>query len=114
MLAQLIEVVSGVSWQTFLGQRMFGPLGMSGTVAAATAAEATRAVPDLPPGHVLVFGMPVGRLELDGLLAGSGGVVSTAEDMARWLLAQSGGMAPVLQPASVTLMHSPPSDVAGG
>jgi CubicO group peptidase (beta-lactamase class C family) len=114
VLARLIEVVSGEPWAAFLGQRVFDPLGMSGTVAAATTAEATRAVPDLAPGHVLVFGMAVARPELDGLLAGSGGVVSTAEDMAQWLLAQSTGGGPVLRPASVALMHTPPSGVAGG
>ena len=60
---------------------------MTRTLATATAAEAARQAPDLADGHVLVFGRPVTRGELDGLVAGSTGVVSTAEDMARWLIA---------------------------
>ncbi|HWM01081.1 MAG TPA: serine hydrolase domain-containing protein [Actinophytocola sp.] len=113
VLARLIEVVSGAPWGVVLRQRVFAPLGMGDTVAAATAGEATEAVPGLAPGHVLVFGMPVDRPELDGLLAGSGGVVSTAEDMARWLRAQATGAVPMLSPASVALMQTPPSDVVG-
>jgi CubicO group peptidase (beta-lactamase class C family) len=114
VLARIIEVVSGAPWAVVLGQRVFAPLGMSDTVAAATAGEAAEAVPALAPGHVLVFGVPVGRPELDGLLAGSGGVVSTAEDMARWLSAQATGAAPVLSPGSIALMQTPPAGVAGG
>ena len=114
VLARLIEVVSGSPWGVVLEQRVFAPLGMRDTVATATAAEATHAVPGLASGHVLVFGMPVARPELDGLLAGSGGVVSTAEDMARWLRAQAGGAGPVLPPASIALMQTPPPDVPGG
>lgn len=87
---------------------------MARTVATATAQDATTAAPDLPPGHILVFGVPVARPELDGLVAGSAGAVSTAEDMARWLVAQSTGGGPVLSPESVALMQTPPAGVAGG
>ena len=109
VLARLVEVVSGEPWAAYLGERVFAPLGTTDTVAGATAAQA-----DAPPGHVLLFGMPVARPELDGLLAGSGGVVSTAQDMGRWIGAQSTGGGPVLRPDGVALMQTPPPGVAGG
>ncbi|HYH29746.1 MAG TPA: serine hydrolase domain-containing protein [Pseudonocardia sp.] len=109
VLARLVEVVSGVPWAGYLAERVFAPLDLAGTAAGATAAQA-----DAPPGHVLPFGVPVARPELDGLLAGSGGVVSTAEDLGRWLVAQTGGGGPVLAPEAVALMQTPPPGVVGG
>jgi CubicO group peptidase (beta-lactamase class C family) len=109
VLAQLIEAVSGAPWARYLAERVFAPLGTTGTVAAATSGEVQPG-----PGHILLFGVPVARPELDGLLAGSGGVVSTAEDMGRWLVAQTAGGGSVLRPDDVALMQTPPPGVAGG
>jgi len=109
VLAQLVEVVSGRSWAENLGERVFAPLGAADSVAGATTTQA-----GAPPGHVLLFGVPVARPELDGLVAGSGGVVSTALDMGRWLAAQASGGGPVLRPGDVALMQTPPPGVAGG
>ncbi len=114
VLARLVEVMSGEPFASYLRERVFVPLGMTDTVATDTAAEGARAAPSLAQGHVLVFGIPVARPELDGLLVGSSGVISTAEDMARWLVMQSIGGAPLLSPAAVELMHTPPPEVAGG
>jgi CubicO group peptidase (beta-lactamase class C family) len=113
VLAALVEVVSGESIGEYLRRRLFEPLGMTHTVHAATAQDAVRAVPGLAPGHVTVFGFPVVRDELDGFLAGSGGMVSTAADMGRWLIMQSTGAGPV-SAAGIRLMHTPPEGVAGG
>jgi hypothetical protein len=107
--------VTGRSWAQDLDEEVFAPLGMTSTVATATAAQAGRVAPDLAQGHVLVFGQPAARPELDGLVAGSTGVISTAEDMARWLIAQSpdgGGL--VLPPPVGALRHHPPAGVVGG
>lgn len=118
VLARIVEVVSGEPFGSYLRDRVFVPLDMTGTVAAPTAAAAVAAAPRLAQGHVVVFGVPVARSELDGLLAGSGGVVSTAHDMGRWLVMQSTGRAPdgrlLLSPAGIELMHTPPPGVAGG
>ena len=114
VLARLIEVVTGVPWAHHLAREVFAPLGMTRTLATATAAEAGPRAPDLAGGHVLVFARPVARAELDGLVAGSTGVVSTAEDMARWLVMQSTGGGRLLSPEAVALMQSPPSGVPGG
>jgi CubicO group peptidase (beta-lactamase class C family) len=118
VLARLLEVGSGLAYATYLRERVFAPLGMRDTVAVDTAADAARVAPDLAQGHVLVFGVPVARPELDGLLAGSGGVISTARDMARWLVLHTTGAGPdgerLLDPALLALTHTPPSGVAGG
>lgn len=107
VLARVVEIVTGRPFATYLDERVFGPLGMTDTLAAPTAGEGARLAPRLAQGHVLVFGVPVARAEMDGLLAGSGGVVSTAEDMARWLVMQSTGGGPVSTPAAVERMHTP-------
>jgi hypothetical protein len=73
-----------------------------------TARAAAERVPDLAPGHVLLFGAPVARDELDGFLDGSGGMVSTADDMARWLALQSTGEPALVSPAGLADTHTPP------
>jgi CubicO group peptidase (beta-lactamase class C family) len=117
VLGRLVEVVSGVSLERYLDEHVFGPLGMTGTVSVTTAAAGSR-LPGLARGHVLLFGCPVARDELDGLLAGSGGVITTAADMARWLGFQTTGRTPdgqaLLSPAMLTLSHTPPDGVSGG
>ena len=117
LLARLVEVTTGQEFDHYLARQVFAPLGMTGTVAVDTTAEARRRAPRLAGGHVLVFGIPVARHELDGPLTGSSGVISTAPDMARWLaLHLTEGRArwslPGLEPADFALMHAPPPGVA--
>lgn len=114
VLARVVEVVTGQPFGTALRDQVLAPLAMADTLAAPTAAAGAAQASRLGQGHVLVFGVPVTRPELDGLLAGSGGMVSTADDMARWLVMQSIGGAPVLSPDSIDRMHTPPPDVPGG
>ncbi|MDD7942611.1 serine hydrolase [Actinomycetospora lutea] len=111
VLALLIEDITGEPWADHLGRHLFAPLGMTRTDATAATTTTTGAgagAPDLPDGHVLVFDRPVARPELTGLLAGSGGVVSTARDVARWLIAQSTGEGPAMPPGSRALLQTPP------
>ncbi|MBX9389729.1 serine hydrolase domain-containing protein [Streptomonospora nanhaiensis] len=86
--ARLVEVVSGRPFDAYLEQEVFAPAGMDDT----TAAETTGApVPGLADGHIRAYGAAVAVPEPDQFAAGSGGIVSTAEDMARWLLVQANG-----------------------
>jgi CubicO group peptidase (beta-lactamase class C family) len=59
--------------------------------------------------------MPIERDELDGYLGGSGGVISTAEDLANYLIAHNNGGnfngLHVLSLGSVAVLHHPPPDV---
>jgi CubicO group peptidase (beta-lactamase class C family) len=113
ILARLVEVVSGMPFADYMTQRIFAPLGMNRTFAAVTSREIERRAEQLTQGHIAAFGIPIRSTEMDGYLAGSGGVVSNAEDMARYLAMQTGGDSvqsqQILSPASLRLTHEPPT-----
>jgi CubicO group peptidase (beta-lactamase class C family) len=115
VLARLVEVVSGRPFSAYLRTQVLDPLGMSGTTSVVTAAQAPSAAPELARGHILAFGVPVAREELDGALGGSGGVISTARDMATWLILhnQRGTFQgrSLLSPRGIELSHTPPPGI---
>jgi CubicO group peptidase (beta-lactamase class C family) len=115
VLARVVEVVSGKSFGEYLRDRVFSPLEMGHTTSVLTSGEAPRAAPDLAQGHVLAFGVSISRGEMDGFLGGSGGVISTAHDMANYLVMQnSGGQfgnADLVSQESASLMHTPPQGI---
>jgi CubicO group peptidase (beta-lactamase class C family) len=88
---------------------------MTATTSVVTTAQAPSAAPDLARGHLLAFGVPIARDELDGNLGGSSGVVSTARDMASWLIVHNqrgtfqGGR--LLSPRGIELLHTPPPGI---
>ncbi|MET8156159.1 serine hydrolase domain-containing protein [Sphaerisporangium sp. NPDC005289] len=86
--ARLVEVVSGEPFAHYLRAHVFTPLGMrhSGTV------DTERDLPGSARGHLYVLGHPFAVPEPAGFGGGSGGVLSTAADMARWLIAQNRGV----------------------
>lgn len=116
LLARLVEVVSGQAFDAYLQQHVFAPLAMQGTVSALTSAIPEQLTPLLAQGHVMAYGMALSLPELSGFLGGSGGVVSTASDMAHYLIAQSQhGMhagRSVLSANGISLMQTPPSGAA--
>lgn len=88
VLAYLVELVSGEPFDDYLGAEIFAPLGMHDTRAFVTAGSSKV----FDEGHVTAYGTSLRIPELAGSVSGSGGVVSTARDMARWLgLQQRGG-----------------------
>jgi CubicO group peptidase (beta-lactamase class C family) len=115
VLARLVEVVGGRPFPAYLRARVFAPLAMSRTTSVVIAAQAPSAAPALARGHVLAFGVPIARAELDGYLGGSGGVVSSARDMATWLIVQNQGGAfrgrSLLSPQGIQLLHTPPRGI---
>lgn len=86
-LAYLVEIVSGQPFDTYLHDQVFEPLGMRDTLSVISAADS--AVFDR--GHVTAYGTSIRIPEMAGDLVGSGGVVSTARDMSRWLAMQQRG-----------------------
>lgn len=102
--ARIIEVVSGKPFDDFLRAELFTPLGMthtSSTVGCSDRAEG------LPSGYEVVLGVAVAAPEMPGMCAGSGGVISTLDDMVRWLRFNQGslGSGP-MSAASRTELHT--------
>lgn len=98
--ARLVEVVDGRDFADAMRDRVFGPLEM-----------ATSAVGDqvLQPsdGFISIYGAWIPRNELPGIRSGAGGVVTTASDMGRWLIDQTGHGPGVLSPSSLAVLHTP-------
>ncbi len=82
LAARLAEVVSGQPFDEFMASAVFEPLGMADTSVGGAAAD----------GYNSLFGVWFSRPELAGgpAVNGAGGVVTTAADMGRWLVAQNG------------------------
>jgi CubicO group peptidase (beta-lactamase class C family) len=115
VLARLVEVVSGRPFSAYLRSHVLDPLAMTRTTSVVTAGQAPSAAPALARGHILAFGVPMAREELDGYLGGSGGVISTARDMASWLIVQHQGGAfqgrSLLGSRAIELSHTPPPGI---
>lgn len=85
---QLIEYIEGVSWDTFLTERVFKPLGMNNTNTSITQFNAQT---NLATPHQEINGKvtPIEWRNWDN--AGpAGGVNSTVSDVAKWMLLQLG------------------------
>ncbi|MCP3803072.1 beta-lactamase family protein [Allokutzneria sp. A3M-2-11 16] len=82
--ARLVEVVSGMPFSDYLSRNVFEPVGMKDSRSINTADE----LPQSARGHVKVLGLPVALPEPPAFGNGSGGVLSTARDMASWLIAE--------------------------
>ncbi|MEV0354256.1 serine hydrolase domain-containing protein [Nonomuraea sp. NPDC050680] len=102
LAARLVEVVSGQSFDDYLKQHVFAPLGMTHS---ALRSEVVRP----SDGYNSVFGAWLARPELPGFLdgSGSGGVITTAADMGAWLVSQNGKGKPLVSPQSLRTMHTP-------
>jgi CubicO group peptidase (beta-lactamase class C family) len=115
VLARLVEVVGGRPFPDYLRAHVLAPLGMTRTTSVVTTAQAPSAAPDLARGHLLAFGVPIAHDELDGNLGGSGGVVSTARDMASWLILQNQRGTfrgrRLLSSRGIELSHTPPQGI---
>ncbi|MEV4107883.1 serine hydrolase domain-containing protein [Nonomuraea sp. NPDC049695] len=98
--ARLVEVVSGEPFAAYLRAHVFTPLGMR----SSTTVDTERDLPASARGHLVVLGQAIALPEPPGFGNGSGGVLSTAGDMARWLIAQSNG---ILTPASTQQLRTP-------
>lgn len=110
--ARIVEVVSGQRFADYLADHVFTPLRMRDTTDLPTAAVD---VPGSAHGHLLAYGQAVPVEGPDYFVDGSGGVISTAADMARWVsLHQRGGRTPdgtrLVNATSIRRMHTPGPD----
>jgi CubicO group peptidase (beta-lactamase class C family) len=95
--ARLVELVSGRPFDEYVRTAVFEPLGMRDSSVGGWAAD----------GYNSLFGTWFARPELSGgpAVNGSGAVVTTARDMGRWLIAQTGNGS--LPESMLRTMHAP-------
>lgn len=108
--ARLIEVVSNEPFADYLRRHVFAPLGMERTASVNTTEDMTVAVGG--PGHLMIGTLPVPMDEPLQFLAGSSGIITTAADLGRWLIAlHQGGELPdggrLLSPAGMAELRAP-------
>ncbi|MHB1134567.1 MAG: serine hydrolase domain-containing protein [Chloroflexota bacterium] len=115
VLARLVEVASGQSFSAYLQDHVFAPLGMRDTSNVIHSTETADKAARLAQGHIQPYGVPWPADEMAGYMGGSGGVVSTAADLANFLIMQSQqgrfGEQALVSPASMALMQTPPSGI---
>ena len=102
LLGMLIEKISGQSYASFLQKRLFEPLDLKHT----RYGTQTELIPGMVSGYSDYnpnLG-PASHVSVTQLYS-AGGLVSNAEDLARWTLALHGGK--VLKPESLTRMLTP-------
>lgn len=82
---QIIPVVTGKTWEAYLKENIFAPLGMSNTLALT--AEMPKSLNRTVP-HTLIDGRlsPIPYAQLDGL-APAGAISSSISDMSKWVMA---------------------------
>jgi CubicO group peptidase (beta-lactamase class C family) len=85
--ARIVEVVSGQPFAAYLTQYVFKPLGMRETRTVGRLHE----VPALARGHIRLFGVSVPIDEPAWFLDGASGIVTTGDDMSRWLMLHTSG-----------------------
>ncbi len=84
--ARLAEVVSGTPFADFMAATLFTPLGMTST----RTVDTTEELPGAGAGYVRAYGQVIERAHPKWFVNGSYGVVSTADDLAKWLITQNG------------------------
>jgi CubicO group peptidase (beta-lactamase class C family) len=113
--ARLVEVLSGEPFEAYLRRHIFEPAGMSATTSTATDDEP---VPGLADGHLIAYGHAFTAPAYGFYTAGDGGVVSTAADMARWLIVNANGGRTadgtrIVSGRSTRLLHAPSAPRSG-
>jgi hypothetical protein len=96
--ARLVEAVDGRAFGDAMRSRVFEPLGMAGSSIGGRPSD----------GYNSIFGTWVSRAELPGFRnGGAGGLVTSANDMGRWLMSQTGHGPQVLSAGSRATMQAP-------
>ena len=99
----IIEKVTGKPWGQFLNERIFAPLGMTST----RVANYEAVIPNRASGYDHFGDVPVNGYVFTPayMESAAGGLVSTAEDLAKWEIALQNGT--ILKPAVLAQMAVP-------
>jgi len=83
---EVIQEISGMSWDQFVQKRFFGPLGMSRTITSTNdlRKKGNFAIPHKP---IEDNNLPIEWINWDNMGA-AGGIISSSNDMANWLIFQ--------------------------
>lgn len=113
----LVEVLSGLTWEEFVRQRIFAPLGMASTHINSAEVEAA---PDFSRGY-REHKNKVERMDFYQefqAMAPAGSIYSSVTDMSQWMLMQLNGgklgEQQFLSGGQVQLMHTPHMFIAKG
>jgi CubicO group peptidase (beta-lactamase class C family) len=114
--ARLVEAVSGEAFGRYLRRHILEPAHMSGTTSTVTDDEP---VPGLAEGHLIAYGHAFAAPAFGSYTVGDGGVVSTAADMARWLIVDANdGCAPdgtrLVSGRAMAQLHTPSAAASSG
>lgn len=113
----VVEAVTGKTWDAFIRERIFAPLGMRRSTTSIVGLEAMGNVATLHSARVTGKAVPFPRWNQDNI-GPAGSINSTVVDMAQWVRLQLGrgryeGRT-LVSPARVAEMHSSQSVVRGG
>lgn len=87
LLALLVEKVSKEEFSKYLKHHIFAPLGMNQTFNVSNTIELNKNN-KMAGGHYFLFGQPMVNNEPEWYINGPAGIVSSAKDMANWLVLQ--------------------------
>ncbi|WP_228373569.1 serine hydrolase domain-containing protein [Demequina soli] len=104
LLGRLVEVVSGVDYQTYVTEHILEPIGMADSFVADGAVH-----PEMATGHTPWFWTkrPLAEQPTDRTTAPQGGIAASAHDVALYLAMMMNGEDDVLSADSKTLMMRP-------
>ena len=103
LLAAIVEIVSGVEYETYLRDTFFAPLAMRATGLHDLSVEPERVSRSHNP--AVDFASPLDRPEECWFLEGNGGILSTTSDMLKWCRALRDGL--VLPESALERMFTP-------
>lgn len=100
LLGQILAASTGETWFDAISDRLLAPLGMTETYGSYAAAKVTG---NMAEGHAMRDGTAqvMTTYELTAVDAGAGALVSSADDLGRWIQFQLGGHPKVAGPAVV-------------
>lgn len=88
LLAALVEAVTNKKYSDYLEEHLCKPLGMKNTRDFSLTNSMYPGKENFKNGHIFFLGKPIEIKEPDWFVDGAAGIVSTSNDMARWLILQ--------------------------
>lgn len=102
LLGRIVEKASGMTYEEYIGKRIFGPLGMTRSMYC----DSSEDIPDRAYGHGMRDGVTRRAPSIVHTATyAAGAICSTAEDMITWLQSLHGGK--VMSPQSYAEMIAP-------